>query len=525
MIKERDRSGAVAVTFTLPSAVGAHHAAICGDWNEWSPEVDVMDQVESGFVKTVLLDGGRTYRFRYLLDGSRWENDWAADRYEPNRYGTTDSVLDLTALPWSPPEPQTAASPPPVAPAAPPSDAAPSPTGQPPNALHRPNSPSPTKRPAPATSRTPRSAPGTLTSPRRRDLHWSERRGPHHRPHHPPPCLAPPDARPNRRRPPPPARAWNAKRSSSRPPAWECRTSTSWFPGPGPCPDPCNGWMPRITTHPVSAWPVRGSPCAIGEGSQGRHGPSSFPKTARRPISCVVRSASMDRPVVCRIRRRIWCWHPPERRTLHRWHASPRCGVPSRYATGGANFWPRWSTTRSRWRTTKSPVGRFREVEVELHINGAKGRRVREAALTRLVGAGCDAATPMPKLVRALGEPATRPPDVVVPPLPDDATVIDLVRHSVARSVALIIRHDPGARLGDDEEEVHKLRVATRRLRSDLHSFAPLLDPARVNPIRAELSWLGGIIGAVRIPTCSGSASPRVWMPSPRATPRVRTAS
>ncbi len=143
-------------------------------------------------------------------------------------------------------------------------------------------------------------------------------------------------------------------------------------------------------------------------------------------------------------------------------------------------------------------VGRFREVEVELHTNGAKGRRLLDAAVTRLIGAGCDAESPMPKLVRALGQPATRPPDVVVPLLLDDATIIDLVRHSIARSVALIIRHDPGARLGDDEEEVHKLRVATRRLRSDLHSFGPLLDKARVKPIRAELSWLGGVVGAVR---------------------------
>jgi CHAD domain-containing protein len=76
--------------------------------------------------------------------------------------------------------------------------------------------------------------------------------------------------------------------------------------------------------------------------------------------------------------------------------------------------------------------------------------------------------------------------------------VVDLVRHVAARSVAEIIRYDPGARLGDDDEDVHKLRVATRRLRSDLHSFLPLLDKSRIAPIRAELSWLGAMIGAVR---------------------------
>ena len=32
-------------------------------------------------------------RYRYLLDGSRWENDWSADEYVPNGYGSDDSVL------------------------------------------------------------------------------------------------------------------------------------------------------------------------------------------------------------------------------------------------------------------------------------------------------------------------------------------------------------------------------------------------------------------------------------------------
>jgi CHAD domain-containing protein len=82
--------------------------------------------------------------------------------------------------------------------------------------------------------------------------------------------------------------------------------------------------------------------------------------------------------------------------------------------------------------------------------------------------------------------------------MPRGATVIDLVRQATARSVAQIITHDPGARLGDDPEDVHKLRVATRRLRSDLHSFSAVLDRAGIDPIRTELGWLGGVVGAVR---------------------------
>ena len=146
----------------------------------------------------------------------------------------------------------------------------------------------------------------------------------------------------------------------------------------------------------------------------------------------------------------------------------------------------------------QNPTGWFREVEVELHVAGGEGDRVLGAAVSRLVGAGCDAEPPLPKLVRALGEPATRPPDVIIPPMPPKATVVDLVRQATARAVDQIVRHDPGARMGDDPEDVHKLRVATRRLRSDLHSFAAVLDPARTRTIRSELGWLGGVVGAVR---------------------------
>ena len=35
---------------------------------------------------------------RYLLDGQRWDNDWAADAYVRNDFGGDDSVVDLTAL-------------------------------------------------------------------------------------------------------------------------------------------------------------------------------------------------------------------------------------------------------------------------------------------------------------------------------------------------------------------------------------------------------------------------------------------
>jgi 1,4-alpha-glucan branching enzyme len=99
MIKTRKGKGRASVTFTLDPGVGAQTAAVCGEWNGWSASADVMDRdAEGGFSLTVALDAGRAYRFRYLLDDQRWENDWGADAYLPNSFGGDDSVVDLTAL-------------------------------------------------------------------------------------------------------------------------------------------------------------------------------------------------------------------------------------------------------------------------------------------------------------------------------------------------------------------------------------------------------------------------------------------
>ena len=53
-------------------------------------------------------------------------------------------------------------------------------------------------------------------------------------------------------------------------------------------------------------------------------------------------------------------------------------------------------------------------------------------------------------------------------------------------------------RVGDDPEGVHQARVATRRLRSDLRTFGPLLDPTWVEPLRDELRWLARELGVAR---------------------------
>ena len=143
-------------------------------------------------------------------------------------------------------------------------------------------------------------------------------------------------------------------------------------------------------------------------------------------------------------------------------------------------------------------TGGFREIEVEVRAQARGGRRLMRAAVSRLVAAGCRAEPPIPKVVRALGQSASGPPDVVVPPVGADATVSTLLRYATSRSVTQILRHDPGVRLGEDPEDVHQFRVATRRLRSDLRTFAPLLDLEPVSEMRGRLRQLGVKAGAAR---------------------------
>ena len=99
MIKSRGSDGRSSVTFVLDREVEATRAEVCGEWDGWAVETHPMDRAaEGGFRLTVELPVGRAYRFRYLLDGERWENDWAADAYVPNGFGGEDSLVDLTAL-------------------------------------------------------------------------------------------------------------------------------------------------------------------------------------------------------------------------------------------------------------------------------------------------------------------------------------------------------------------------------------------------------------------------------------------
>lgn len=92
--------GTVEVTFTLPAEVEAGRVAVCGEFNDWSTDdIELARDADRTWRATVSLEPGRGYRYRYLLDGERWENAWQADGYVPNPYGGVDSVINVGSGP------------------------------------------------------------------------------------------------------------------------------------------------------------------------------------------------------------------------------------------------------------------------------------------------------------------------------------------------------------------------------------------------------------------------------------------
>ena len=85
------------VTFSVPAEWAAEEVAVVGDFNNWDPSKDVLKKKNGAWEGTVRLQPESEYNFRYYIDGSKWENDDAADAYVANEHGTENSVLKIGA--------------------------------------------------------------------------------------------------------------------------------------------------------------------------------------------------------------------------------------------------------------------------------------------------------------------------------------------------------------------------------------------------------------------------------------------
>ena len=84
------------------------------------------------------------------------------------------------------------------------------------------------------------------------------------------------------------------------------------------------------------------------------------------------------------------------------------------------------------------------------------------------------------------------------PGLTIEDTMAEAARKTFAFHYRAMLHHEPGTRQGEDIEELHRMRVATRRMRSAFRVFEDYLDMARLKPILKGLKRTGDSLGAVR---------------------------
>lgn len=132
-------------------------------------------------------------------------------------------------------------------------------------------------------------------------------------------------------------------------------------------------------------------------------------------------------------------------------------------------------------------VSAFAELEAE--VVGGDGSELASLDKT-LRKAGARRSDGRPKLARVLEVPDA-------PELEGSGAGARL-RLLLRDQYEAILGNDPGVRLGKDAEALHQLRVATRRSRALLRAARGLVGAEWAEPLRAELSWLGGMLGPVR---------------------------
>ncbi|GDY29971.1 CHAD domain-containing protein [Gandjariella thermophila] len=84
------------------------------------------------------------------------------------------------------------------------------------------------------------------------------------------------------------------------------------------------------------------------------------------------------------------------------------------------------------------------------------------------------------------------PPQDDLPPVPR------LVRDALRVRFAALREHEAGTRSGADPEDLHQMRVAVRRMRAVLAAAGDAVDRRWADELRAELRWLGQVLGPVR---------------------------
>lgn len=99
--------------------------------------------------------------------------------------------------------------------------------------------------------------------------------------------------------------------------------------------------------------------------------------------------------------------------------------------------------------------------------------------------------------MRARGLEPSGTPDFGPGEVEDSMSVGEVAFAVMGGQFEKFLAHEPGTRLGEDPEELHDMRVASRRLRAAMKIFEDAL-PARSRALQDELKHFAGVLGEVR---------------------------
>ena len=83
------------VTLAIPEEWANKEVAVVGEFNDWNESATKLEKKGNAWKTELRLKPESTYKFKYLIDGERWENDDAADGYVANEFGTEDSLISI----------------------------------------------------------------------------------------------------------------------------------------------------------------------------------------------------------------------------------------------------------------------------------------------------------------------------------------------------------------------------------------------------------------------------------------------
>ncbi|HET6963659.1 MAG TPA: CYTH and CHAD domain-containing protein [Acidimicrobiales bacterium] len=247
---------------------------------------------------------------------------------------------------------------------------------------------------------------------------------------------------------------------------------------------PLGKWTLKL---PVAVGPAAGGPDGMARSELTWQGPlERVPPEASAVIAGLVRRAPLQPVVELRTERR--------RLVLHEG------------ASGGEGPWGELDDDLVSVTSGPRAGLRFRQIELELLSQDPSGGEGTPAQRVvdelRRVGAQPGGGS---KFAMAAGLDEGPDEDGAVPDR-KGTDVPSAVKEILAADLARLLEWDYRLRVPDragdaaalDVEAVHQARVAARRLRADVRTLAPVLDPVWVGHVKSDLKWLGGLLGRLR---------------------------